>query len=397
MLSANMTPYDCRPPHSRYIIVFCLLVCAASLTFALRGLFSGYSYWHAELFSVSASMNRWHQLFELWILPDVHPPLYQVALKIWMSFFGSTEIATRLLSFSFSIVTLGAFSFDAIFTRRWRRALALLLVSASPYFAYYSQETRSYSLVLALSSVITLAIIELRSRDSLANPASGRLLPLAYYLGSLLLSLTHYFGWIYVFVLSLVGFWENKLFKARARMSLLVVAISLWPAWHVAIGNLGSKSGGDFWISVNPPIVGTLTTYLRMFLPAKAALESPYILALALSLMVAMAFVAARNLNLNLQKISSFLALKSKKLGEVADESRFCLFSIALMVSIMSIVDLYTNVNVKKFHSSPSCERAIAIEFPCHVRKLNRSQELLKGGDGFILLVILFLLSRQSG
>jgi len=339
---------------------------------------------------VSASMDTWQQLYERWILQAVPPPLYQVVLKTWMSFFGSTEVATRVLSFSFSIVTLGAFSFDAIVTRRWRSVLALLLVSASPFFAYYSQETRSYILVLALSSVVTLAVLGLRSRDNLATPTSKPSLTLAYYLGSLLLSLTHYFGWIYVFVLSLICFWENKLFKARVRAALLIAAISLWPAWHVMAGNLGDKSGGDFWIKVSPPIVGTINTYLNGCLPLAAVKGSPYLFILVLAAMV---FVAAGNW----KEISSFLAPNSKGLGPIADESRFILLSIALVVGIMSIVDLHTPM---------STARNYIVLLPATMLLLSNSLVMLansrgaKGPSGaaaaFLALVVFLFLSNQS-
>jgi len=122
-----------------------------AMAIASRGLFKGYSYWLDEIFSVTASLDSWQQLYQKWLLQiDVHPPLYQLALKLWMSIFGSTEIATRFLSLAFSAVTLSAFSYDAIVKSRWRHVIVLLLIGVSPSFVYLSQETRSYSLVLAL-------------------------------------------------------------------------------------------------------------------------------------------------------------------------------------------------------------------------------------------------------
>jgi hypothetical protein len=389
-----MPPTQSRPPHSRYIAASCLLVSAASLAFASRGLFTGYSYWLDEIYSVSASLDTWQQLYERWILKsDVHPPLYHVALKIWMSIFGSTEVATRVLSFSFSAVTLGAFSFDTIVTRRWRRVLALLLVSASPFFAYYSQETRSYSLVLALSSIVTLAVLELRSRDNLATPASGRsLLSFAFYFGSLLLSLTHYFGWIYVFVLSLIGFWENKLFKARSRAILLFVVISLWPAWHVIVGNLGGKSGGEFWIKVSPPIIGTIKTYLSGCLPF-LPLERSSTFVLTWSVLAALVFVSVGSWH----AIRSCLRLNSSELSPLAEESRFTLLSIGLVVGTMSIVDLHTPM---------STTRNFIVLLPPTMLLLSNALVMLANSRGakspsgaaaaFLVLVIFLLLSRQS-
>jgi hypothetical protein len=338
-----MTLDQGRTLSTRSILPACLVISSLSLAIASRGLLKDYSYWLDELYSVSFSSGGWGYLYER-LLGDVHPPLYQIALKLWMSVFGSTESATRMLSFAFSVITAAAFTIDAVAGRRWRRVLALLLIGASPFFSFYSQETRSYSLVLALSSLVTLAVLRLRSWAQPIPGASGRTLTTIYYCGSLLLSLTHYFGWIYVFLLSVIGFVENRLTRARSRSVLLVTAVSVWPAWHFFFGDLVDKTGGEFWIKSGIPFAGTINTYLSGCLPFLAFSEppGPFVLSwLILAVFIAIAAGSWRG-------VRSFFVHPGRDLEAVVDESRFLLLLIASFLLLLSIVDLHTPMSTPR-------------------------------------------------
>lgn len=340
-----MTPFVSTAPSTKFIKPACFAACAISLILASRGLLSGYSYWLDEIFSVSASLDTWQQLYQGWLLKiDVHPPLYHILLKLWMLLFGSSETATRLLSFFFALVTLSAFSFAAIADKSWRRVTTLALIGASPAFAYYAQETRSYSLVLALSSVVTLSLLGLRSRSKGSESSPSNILDCTYYAGALLLSLTHYFGWIYVFGLSVISFVEDRIEHARLRSICLIIAISAWPIWHVVVGDLGRKAGGDFWIKISPPVVGTIYTFLNGSLPFLVFKESPYFFVVALSLIAALILVSARSRT----AIHSFFSTDYRGLSCIADETRFTLLSIALVVGLLALVDLHTPMSTAR-------------------------------------------------
>lgn len=334
-----------RAATGRMIQSSCLCISAEYLIFASRGLLTGYSYWLDELYSVSASLDSWKNLYWAWILQDdVHPPLYHSILKLWMSLFGSSEIATRLLSFALAAVTLATFSYNAIRTQRWCRVLALLLISASPAFAFYSQETRSYSLVLALSSLVTLAALELRSteRNAATSPAHG--LNLLFYSGSLLLSLTHYFGWIYVFILALISAWERRLPGVRSKAILLILLMTLWPLFHIVFGQLGGTTGGHFWIKVNPPILGAIISYLNGCLPMMVAEGARNLFIATWSLLLGLALVAAGSW----ANIRCFLNPLLTAENPLADESRFTLMVITAVVAVMAIIDLHTPMSTPR-------------------------------------------------
>lgn len=342
--TAYMISTSSSAPSKRFIKPACFAICAAFLVLASRGLLSGYSYWFDEIYSVSASLDTWQQLYQKWILQsDVHPPLYHIFLKLWMLLLGSSETATRFLSFVFSLVALSAFSFDAIAGKRWRRVTALLFIGSSPLFAYYAQETRSYSLVLALSSIVTLSILDIRSKDKDIGSSGRNIISLFYYIGAFLLSITHYFGWIYVFAISIVLFFENRIKHARPRALFVIAAISVWPIWHVVVGNLGGKSGGDFWITISPPVIGTIKTFLNGCLPFLAGNGSTYLF-VVWGLITALILVSARSWI----SITSFIMKGYLEIGAIAYETRFALLSTALVVGLLSLVDLHTPMSTTR-------------------------------------------------
>ena len=381
---------------SRFIKIFAFCICAVSLILASRGLFRGYSYWADELYSISASLDSWRSLIKGWILEDVHPPLYQVVLKLWMSSFGSSEIATRLLSFGFSFITLLALSVDAIAGLKWRRILALALVGVSPSFAYYSQETRSYSLVLALSTIATLAGLELRSSaDSheTVGIKSQRVLSLIYYVGCILLSLTHFFGWLYVFALSVITFFERRIEAARFRSILLILVISIWPALHVVVGTLANRTGGNFWIKVSPPVLGTINIYLKGCLPFMAYTGSPYLFVGSWAMVAVFIAVVTGSW----KEIRSFLVQSGRSMEVLwLISQRFLLLSLALVLGLMSVIDQHTPMSTSRNYIVLLPQQCFCFQMPTNLARSKRFRKL--SGSAALLLagIAIGLLVRQS-
>ncbi|HEX9075476.1 MAG TPA: glycosyltransferase family 39 protein [Anaerolineae bacterium] len=106
---------------------------------------------------------------------DTLPPLYFVILKFLVPFFGTTEFALRFFSLAANVATIPLLY---VLARRWCRLLprpvgartalvAALLGALSPFYVWYAQEARPYTLVLFWS---TLAIYAL-TRAFTASPA----------------------------------------------------------------------------------------------------------------------------------------------------------------------------------------------------------------------------------
>ncbi|MEA5411897.1 hypothetical protein VB737_08975 [Synechococcus sp. BA-120 BA3] len=124
-----------RPP--RRLVTAVLILCC--LGFAGQGLTTAYSYWSDEIWSVAASSADWGVLFRDWLLPDTHPPLYQVLLKLWIGVFGPGETATRSLSFLIAALGLVAAALGSSGRGAGRRLFTVAFLGTSPSFLFYAQ------------------------------------------------------------------------------------------------------------------------------------------------------------------------------------------------------------------------------------------------------------------
>jgi len=222
-------------------ILFCGLAMACSC------LVLSYSYWWDELYSVVGARLSMASMMSDFIMEDVHPPFYQFALKLWITAFGDGERTTRALSTLFSLMTVLAFW--VLGRRHFHKATTLtaltVMVSCS-LFSYFAQETRSYSLLLLLTTCSTFLYL-----DSCREP-THRIKPVLLAVSLLLLSLTHYFGLIYsgtIILLLLVD--ARRDLRAGIGFILLGGMCLVWPAIHYLYGDIGSRTGQNFWIETN--------------------------------------------------------------------------------------------------------------------------------------------------
>ncbi|HWY71828.1 MAG TPA: hypothetical protein VNX88_24385, partial [Terriglobales bacterium] len=61
-----------------------------------------YSLWCDEAFSVFVAKSSWHDFFRQLLIDRVHPPLYYLLLKLWISVLGASVAGLRLFSVLFS-------------------------------------------------------------------------------------------------------------------------------------------------------------------------------------------------------------------------------------------------------------------------------------------------------
>ena len=79
---------------------------------------------------------------------DFHPPLYYLVIRAWSLVFGTSEIALRMPSVIFGVLTIW------VVYKIGKSKLAALLAATSGLLIYYSQEARMYSLVTLLVSYL---------------------------------------------------------------------------------------------------------------------------------------------------------------------------------------------------------------------------------------------------
>lgn len=79
----------------------------------------------------------------------VHPPLFHILMHLWASVFGTTEVAVRGFALVWGTLAIPAsyWATRALFDRR-TSLIAALMTTVSPYFIWYSQEARMYSMML---------------------------------------------------------------------------------------------------------------------------------------------------------------------------------------------------------------------------------------------------------
>lgn len=169
---------------------------------------------------------------------DFHPPLYYIVLKLWTSFFGFSEIALRLPSLIFALIT--AYFIYKISKNYWAVALFLL----NPLVVYYSQEARMYLMVTCL---LTAAYYYFVNKKYLFFNLFVALSFLTFY-GSLFLIITFFiylifkkeFHWKY-----LIGFGTALLVLfplLRLQLIHSQTAKLLVPNWFAVLGPANLKN-----------------------------------------------------------------------------------------------------------------------------------------------------------
>lgn len=121
------------------------------LRFALLG---RQSYWYDESLTVDEVRRPFASMLAVVGGQETSPPLYFVLAWGWARIFGSAEVGLRALSAVCGTIAV-PLSFGAARTLLNRRAAVLTaaLVATSPMVVWYSQEARTYALLVALSAL----------------------------------------------------------------------------------------------------------------------------------------------------------------------------------------------------------------------------------------------------
>ena len=137
--------------------------------------------WFDEIYSWHNTLISYYNIV-IFTAGDIHPPLYYLTLKVWVSLFGSSVIALRSLS---AITASAAIFYIYPVSKRILSAengiLVIILYSLSPLNIYFSQEARMASLNLFLNAASVyyfLNILFPRKRESQQGKPKFQLLNL---------------------------------------------------------------------------------------------------------------------------------------------------------------------------------------------------------------------------
>jgi 4-amino-4-deoxy-L-arabinose transferase-like glycosyltransferase len=148
-------------PRSEGLVLAAIVVAAAALRFTHIG---HQSFWLDESYTVDLVQRPFGDMLSGVASDESTPPLYYALAWLWEKAFGHGEAGLRSLSALFGTVTAPV---------AWRAArewfdspraglVAAALVAFNPFFVWYSQEARSYAL-LVLMVTLTLLFLARRS------------------------------------------------------------------------------------------------------------------------------------------------------------------------------------------------------------------------------------------
>lgn len=206
-----------------------LLGILVGLSLLVRTRILSAGFWIDEGLSVGIASHPFTEIPGL-LRQDGSPPLYYLALHIWMNLFGTSEAATHMLSVCAALLAIPAayWAASGVFGRRaaW---IAAAFAALNPFLTVYAQETRMYALIVLLSVLATGAFLRafvLRERRYL--PVLALLLVLLLY--------TH--NWSLFFVLAIVAgaafcLWQNgadrkEIQAAALALGAVVLVFAPW-------------------------------------------------------------------------------------------------------------------------------------------------------------------------
>lgn len=216
--------------HITGIAVLCVIYVAARLWRLTASCL-----WFDEIFSVHAAQHTWSTTIGFAARDLIHPPLFYLLLKIWMSVGGDGLHWLRLFPVMIAAAAVVPFLYlcRELKLTAWPQVFALLLFAVNGSLIKYAQEVRMYSLLLLLSLFSIWLFVRYFHK--------GKGLP-ALIIVNILMVYSHYFGWLVVAseVFAIVVFQRIKI---RAILLMLASCVAASIPWALAVGM--AASGGS--------------------------------------------------------------------------------------------------------------------------------------------------------
>lgn len=171
------------------------------------------------------------------------PPLYYCIAWVWARLFGYTEAPLRALSALVGVATVPvAYLTAAKLVSRRAGLIAAALTACSPILIWYSQEARSYELLVFLSSLSLLAFAYARE-----SPTPRRMT--LWVLAAALALATHYYALLAVVPQAV---WLLALHRRVRSAQLGVLAAGLCGAGLIPLALTQTATGRSNWITSIP-------------------------------------------------------------------------------------------------------------------------------------------------
>ncbi len=211
------------------------------------------SYWLDELYSADfADPGKSIEAMFQQLQYDAHPPLYIIILRILYHIFGYNELTGRAFS-----AVIGCFAVPAIYFfgkelfNKYVGLYVSLIASTNYFFIFYSQETRSYTL-LCLFSVFSMiffskVLTEQTKKNILLYWGSTAIMIYTHYTGIFLVAGQAFF---ILFHLCVNPEKRKELIRIAAATSVVLIAVLLSLTDNILM-NLGKETS---WIEQPSPL-----------------------------------------------------------------------------------------------------------------------------------------------
>ncbi len=229
------------------------------------------------------------------------PPLYYCIAWIWARVFGYGEAGLRSLSALAGVLTVPlVYAAGAKLISRRAGLIAAALTACNPFLIWYSQEARSYALLVMLSALALLAFAY-----ALGEPKPRTLA--AWLIASALCLATHYYA---VLAIAPQAIWLLAAHRRDRSVAVATAAVGVCGLALVPLAISQNQTGHASWIA-QIPLLPRLRQILPQFLigtgaPAQAVLEpiAAALVALALLLLVVWAAPGERRRSLTLGSLA---------------------------------------------------------------------------------------------
>jgi hypothetical protein len=259
------------------------LITAAAALLRLHAI-TAKSFWFDEGVSVAIARLDWRNFARILWRREANMSLYYLVLRPWLHF-GQSEAFIRGLSVGFALAAVPAFYWlgRRLFDSR-TGLIAATLLAVNAYSVRYSQEARSYSLMLLLCVLSSLCFLKLLESPSRRNRT-------AYVLISALAVYAHFFSGLLVLAQGLaLRFLDREAIPDAPRKDWRWIALAVSP---VAIFVATTGAGPLRWVQ-RPGLKELWDFALRLTGNAGPLLLGAYVLACGAALWPALRQTARR-------------------------------------------------------------------------------------------------------
>jgi len=216
------------------------------------------SLWNDELSSwYRSSFSSITEVITIGIIPDVHPPAYQILLYFVERSIGDSEMALRLPSVIAGILTIPMmFLLGRKLLSVSAGLFAAALLAVAPIHIWFSQEARSFAILILLVAVSVYFFSEILGKFK-AEKHPGKYTVAGFITVGILLEYTHYFG-LLILLIEIILLLLMSLLANREKLLILgmcLVPVLVFLPW---IPYAAAQTGTDSYIT--SPAISTVVT-----------------------------------------------------------------------------------------------------------------------------------------